>query len=158
VSSLSRLTLCAVAVCGLLVGLASLAPHTAAWLGLDFWSFPTLQEQVRHGEECQATLNEHDRQVQERLALRHRLIGNLLDNRATLAQTVARFGELNAEEPGLSGHVREVFPGRTEQESTYRQVLAFTQAAVASERPEAEPTLARLRGEFQQLLQEQADD
>jgi hypothetical protein len=158
VSTLSRLTLCAVAVSGLLAGLASLAPHTAAFIGVDFWTLPGLTEQVRLGEERQAALDTHDRDVQERLTRRHRLVDDLLDGQATLDQTADRFRELNAEEPGLTAHVRDAFPARSERDSIYRQVLAFAQAAVASGRPEAEPALSRLRAEFEQLRQGQDQD
>jgi hypothetical protein len=155
---LARLTLCAVAVSGLLAGLASLAPHVAALIGMDVWALPRLHEEVRLGEQRQAALDEHDRGVRERLALRQRLIGDLLEGRATLSQTADRFRALNAEEPGLPAHVRDAFPGRTDEESICQQVLAFAQASVASDRPEAEPALSHLRAELQQLREGHADD
>jgi hypothetical protein len=154
-TSLLRLGLCAFAACGLLAGTAALDPPTAASFGVDVWSLPDLERQVQENEQRAAELDRFDAVVRGRLEEKLRLTAGVLDGRVTLRQAAARFTELNARQPAMTEQVRSVYPGRTEEESTCRQVLGFAESRVTRERPDQREAFDRLREEFEALLREQ---
>jgi hypothetical protein len=156
-TSLMRLALCAVAASGLLAGAVALDPPTAASLGVDFWSLPDLARQLHEGEQRAAALDRRDRAVLARLDEKLRLADDLLDGRKTLRQAAARFTELNAQAPVMTEQVRSLFPGRTEEESSCRQVLDFVESETRFRNQNKRSALLRLHEELEGVLREQGD-
>jgi hypothetical protein len=151
---LLRLALCAVAVSGLLAGAAALDPPTAAAFGVDVWSLPDRERQVREGEQRTAELDRYGKAVQGRLQEKARVAGELLEGLRTVRQAAARCSELNPREPAVTEQLRFRDPGRSEEESSCRQVLGFAEALVRPDRPDAQAALDRLRAEFAEWLRE----
>ena len=66
----------------------------------------------------------------------------------TLAEAVARFRELNGSDPTALAELRRHFPGASEDELTYRQVLHFAYAGPRWPPAKWAPRLRQLEAEF----------
>ena len=86
-----------------------------------------------------------------RIALKQEIAVDLLDGRITLADAVARFGELAASDPEALEHLRQAGAGETDDQRAVYQVLAFARGQAARHRGRYAGTLARLEAEAASL-------
>ena len=146
--------------CLALVGtaLAALHEYRPAWAaraGLDWWSLPDLQAQLRRAEQQQAALGQGDGVTLARMTGKEAVTRDLRAGRLTLLQAAARFRALNASPGGPAADLRAHFAGTTAEERVCRQVISWTQAAVSQDESPAagRHTGRRLEAELAGLLE-----
>jgi hypothetical protein len=139
---------------------------TLAWLGL--WAscpglFAGSEQPGAGGREAEAVTQADEREAQEleraseavrrRLATRQCIASDLAAGRLTLHQAAARFEVLNHESAACQEAVRWSFPGRSTEEQTCRQVIAWTQGVVARQSSaRAEAVTRSLNAELERKL------
>lgn len=109
---------------------------------------------------AQSRRRELDRQLEAthaRREARHRLAGELIEGRLTLAEATDEFMRLNREEPNTAANIHLMFPGADERQSTARQVLIYAEDALEERRdltPEARRrVLERLEAELRKMYE-----
>lgn len=89
--------------------------------------------------------------VLNRIAVKDALVAELVEGRRSLRDVTATFMKLNEGQPGYMLGIRQSNPGRTNEERSAHNVLAYAALSVANEPPERQDRiLARLRGELDQ--------
>lgn len=136
---------------GVLAALALLAGHPtlAKSIGADVWNVPALNDQLRESSDLNAQLDDEDEEVRHRIAMKEAIIGELIASRATLAETTAKFIELNAARPEYVTTIRATYPGATDEEKAARNVIAYALARAPASGYEA--LSQRLDAELQQM-------
>jgi hypothetical protein len=138
------------------MSLAALSQYRPSWAdgtGLDWWSLPELQEEIRRGKERDAELDRGSGIT--RCAARERVTQELLAGRLTLPQAAARFRPLNASAGANVPPLELWFAGATEEERLCRQVIAWAEAAgtVPGSPGSGRTTRRRLEAELNALLE-----
>lgn len=153
-TSLTRLSLCAVVAAGLLIGSATVAPDYFTAAGLDFWSLPELHEQLARGQVRQAEMSLLNASVTERIAQKERLAYELIAGRVTLFQAAARFRAVNQQHPETMQDMRKAFPGGSDEEKLCRQVIAWAQVLLTHSTPpsQREARIGQLEAELEEQL------
>jgi hypothetical protein len=145
------------------LGLASTAlsvfrPSWAAHLGLDVWNLPELERRLAASERLGQELKEKDRIIMDRVTAKDEVIRELMAGRLTLAEAAGHFRRLNDEPRECRGPgVDCCFPGQTETERYYRQVLLWVEIETRHCEPsQAEEVMCRLEADFAAFLEQQS--
>ena len=133
-----------------------------ASLSLALWSAPELDGRPeampsgpgRDGRPPAGELSGRSELYRKRLVPRVEVLNDLLAERLTLAQAAARFRELSRGGPPFRwGEFRRRYPGRSDEERFYRQVMDAARWGWTWEGPpRRRRALARLEAEFQDYL------
>ncbi len=137
-----------------LAALAALAlltghPTLAKSIGADVWNVPALNDQLRESSDLSAQLDDEDEEIRHRIVVKEAIIGQLIANHATLAETTAKFIELNASRPEYVTTIRATYPGATYEEKAARNVISYALARAPAGGYDA--LSRRLDAELQQM-------
>ena len=134
------------------VFLAAVAAHPglARATGVDFWSVREAKAELAAIAAHNRVLADRDDTILRRMTIKESLIADLIAGRADLADVVARFEELHADEPAYQEVMRALVPGDSDQERSARNVIAYATHRVAD--PAARADLGcRLEAEYARL-------
>jgi hypothetical protein len=101
-----------------------------AGLAMALWVAPAAREQARLRAQVAALAEEAAEMddvrdvIRSRTALRRALVDDLIAGRVTLAEATGRFLAFNRGDPAYMSAIRSDHPGRTDEESQARNVLA----------------------------------
>lgn len=115
-----------------------------------------LPRSVRAWLDSNREIAEIDREMEafwKRHEARREVIAELTRRRLTLAEAAGRFRDLNAEAP-CRRHLRANHPGRTEEESVCRHLIAWARGELSGRSPGlADEVAARLEAELERHLE-----
>ena len=111
-------------------------------IGLDVWNVPELQDRVASAESRDAELDRENATVGRRLDWRHDIVADLLAGRIPGDEAHARFLDANQSHPKATQYLRALWPGRSDEERTARQLIKYIQVA-------DHPRAAELAGELE---------
>jgi hypothetical protein len=135
------------------MALAAMNQYRPAWaarMGMDWWSLPELQAEVRDGQERSAELGARSAAANARLTGKNAVIEAFRAGRLTLLQAAARFRDINETRHDSCAS----FAGATAEERLCRQVISWAEAAARDESLNAsQQTRRRLGAELDALLE-----
>jgi hypothetical protein len=153
-TTLTRFFVCAVVASGLLAGAVSISPEWFAAANLDFWSLPALHASISESQIRQAELVIEAQRVGDRMQRKQDAVAGLLAGRLSLLEVAARFRNANEPYPESMTAMRNIIPGRTDEERLCRQVIGWAGAAALNHNApsEAEKLIARLEAELEEHI------
>jgi hypothetical protein len=105
---------------------------------------------VAQSSDLQAQVDSNHRRLQAKYAI----VMELLARRLTLLEAAARFGDLDADVPGLRVRLSQHYPGASYEVALCRQVIAHARSVLQVHAPEqAERVVAHLEAELQAHLE-----
>jgi hypothetical protein len=134
-----------------LLAAAAAHPGLARAAGVDFWNVDQARAELAEAAAADRALADRDDAILRRIAIKESLIADLIAGRTTLAETAARFLELNEGEPGYLVVLRSAVPGDSDLERAARNVIDYATDRVADPagrddlRHRLEADLARLQ-------------
>jgi hypothetical protein len=147
----------------LMTGRPALLLGLPASLALALWAASACREEARLrasldtlAEEANAMDVDRDA-ILARMALKRVLVNDLVDGRVTLAEATGRFLALNRQHPAYMSAIRGDYPGRTDEESQARNLVANVLTWLDD--PNDWPGVReRLGAEFRELFPDPATD
>jgi hypothetical protein len=97
-------------------------------------------------------LNRRGQLVGRRIEYKERLVAELVEGRATLRETAREFLEMNRPNPGLMEVVRRAHVGKSDEESTCRNVIEYVAMRLRAEPQRQREVVGRLNAELDQML------
>lgn len=124
-----------------LITLTALTAHPtwARSLGVDVWNLPALQRELRTTVDERARLEAANDVIHRRVAVRQAIAAELVAERITLTEAVARFSD-GMMTPEQMMYLRIQHPGEVDEELVARVVIAYALDRVA---PEERPAATR---------------
>jgi hypothetical protein len=134
------------------------ATATPGWTraaGLDVWNLPTLEREFKAGIEMSRRLDGELEYVLRRQGVKEGLVTDLVAGRATLAEVVTDFVELDRGQPWFPDAILADRPGHSDREAVARNVVGFALNRVTNP-GEREEVRRRLERELQEFLTDPA--
>jgi hypothetical protein len=111
-------------------------------------------EGVAASSDLQAQAESNHRRLQAKYAI----VTELLASRLTLRDAAARFGDLDADVPGIRDRLTQRYPGETYEVALCREIIAQARSVLRVRAPEQmETVLARLEEELQTIRECEED-
>jgi len=98
-------------------------PALAQDLGVEFWDGPDWRTRLAESERRHCELERVGEVVVRRTAVRTEAVNDLLAGRIQIDEAVRRFIDLNHSSPETLEHVRERYPGNTDEERAAWQLI-----------------------------------
>jgi hypothetical protein len=128
-------------------------PSFVAELGWNPWSLPELYRHIEQENQRRAGLDIRGQVVIDRIAAKEAVIEDLIADRLSLKEAVARFRSLNEAALGHGGDARRICSDAPRDESSCHQVLSWVKAALTDVPAEhAEEVCRHLHEEARQIL------
>jgi hypothetical protein len=152
--SVSRLLAAAVVAVALLSGGLLCRPGLLTDAGLDVWNLPELYASIENANRENDALDRDHEELFRRVDEKQEVLQALLTGHLTLVEAAARFGEVNKQSSKTMQYIREAYPGLSDEERMYQQVLAWVR--VESDNLPGQPrgTLLRLEAEMETYLKQ----
>jgi hypothetical protein len=145
------------AACALAACVRFAVPSIATDMGLDVWAVPELRRQLEQHRARWDVLHQKEQGAKRRIALKSVLAGQLIEGRTTLAETAARFRDIDATHPSSLEIVRETYPGRGDGECYCRNVIDHIRSRLHDDPSLADEVTARLEAELSDRLARPGD-
>jgi len=129
-------------------------PDAVAHAGLDFWNLPTLNQEIEEGAAAGEALEQASLATKNRIAIKDQIVRDLVDGDIDLPQAADRFRTLNTGYADYLSILHRLYPGGTDAECVYRNVIEYT-AALIENRPDKREILQRLEAEYARFRQSQ---
>jgi hypothetical protein len=96
--------------------------------GCDFWELPRINQEISQTELANEELATETAAVIERIATKENIVEALANNECTLADAIQQFRELNHDNDLVRSLLQQKYPGLSEEECEYQNVLDYTRA------------------------------
>ena len=137
-----------------LIGAALAPPSWYQAAGLDLWSLPTLQAEIAENTRISDEMDEEARALTHRIAVKDRLVKDLVEGRTSLATVTVQFHAINSNDPEMLHHLRGYYHVESDRELCALNVLAFAETYLDGDQyiSEKPGVLIRLDREFDELF------
>ncbi len=98
-------------------------------------------------------LEDRSEDMRRRHAAKEWVKQELIAQRMTLWEAASHFRDLSKSEPWYLEQIRKAYPGRSDEESLCRNVIAYVRVALTREPARAAVVLARLEAELRELME-----